>query len=137
MVDWIQVQISDRFSFSIPPFVREVEGESIDSYSRRWKGDDIAINIDYGIFSDPLTLYSKKKSYRVFDEKIDNNLARIVSFQKEDGWNFIGIHFPDLGKNKFNQTIKLTLVVEVSPKMDNQIGFKIIKSIKSKNQFEK
>jgi hypothetical protein len=114
--------------------MREVEGQSIDSYSRRWKADNIAINFDYGIFSDPLALYSKRKSYRAFDEKIDNNLASVVSFQKEDGCNFIGAYFPDLDKNKFNQTIKLTLVVEVARQTDRVQDHQKHQNI---NKFEK
>jgi uncharacterized protein YijF (DUF1287 family) len=127
--DWIIVRINNKFNFWIPPSVIEVEGRSIDSYSRRWKGDDIAINFDYGPFSDPLTLYSRKKSYQITNEKIDNYSARIVSFQKDNDWNFVGIHFPDLGKNKFDQIIKLTLVVESGPKIDKEIGSRIAKSI--------
>jgi hypothetical protein len=61
-------------------------------------------------------------------EKTDNYSARIVSFEKDNGWNFVGVHFPDLGKNKFDQIIKLTLVVESAPKIDKEIGSRIVKS---------
>jgi uncharacterized protein YijF (DUF1287 family) len=127
--DWKVVRINNKFSFWIPPSVTEVEGRSIDSYSRRWKGDDITINFDYGLFSDPLTLYSRKKSYQITNEKIDNYSARIVSFQRDNGWSFVGVHFPELGKNKFDQIVKLTLVVESGPKIDKEIGSRIVKSI--------
>ncbi len=132
--DWKVVRINDTFSFQIPPLVIEVEGRSVDSYSRYWKGDDITINFDYGRFSDPLTLYSRKNSYQITNEKINNYSARIVSFQRENGWNFIGVHFQALGKNKFDQIIKLTLVVETGPKIDKEIGSRIIKSIRLHQQ---
>jgi hypothetical protein len=132
--DWILIQINNEFSFWIPPSVMEVKGHSIDSYSRHWKGVDIVINFDYGLFSDPLTLYSRNKSYQITNVNINNYAARKVSFQKDNGWNFVGVHFPNLGKNKFGQIIKLTLVVESGPEVDKEIGSRIIKSIGLKQQ---
>lgn len=128
--DWIKIQVNNIFSFWVPSSVKEVESRSIDSYSRRWKGDDIVLNIDYGPFSDPLTLYSRKKSYQITSKNIENYPARIVSFEKDSGWNFVGVHFSDLGRNKFDQIIKLTLVVESAPKIDKEIGSRIVKSIR-------
>lgn len=134
--NWIQVQITDKCSFMVPPALVEVKARSIDSHSRGWKGNGITVNFDYGLFSDPLTLYSNKLSFHISEEKIDGLQARIVWFQKDDGWNIIGIHFLDLGKNNYNQTIKLTVVVEIGPNVDKEIGFRIIKSVKCTNNFK-
>ena len=75
-------------------------------------------------------MYSRKKSYQITSKNIDDYPARMVSFEKDNGWNFVGVHFSDLGRNKFDQIIKLTLVVESAPKINKEIGSRIVKSIR-------
>lgn len=127
--DWIKVEIADKFRFWLPPFIKEVHTQGIDSFTRKWKSDDFIVYFDYGRFSDPLTLYSRKKSYIIRTDQINIHTVTIVSFKRDNDWNFTGVHFPDLGKDDFGQTMKLTVIVEAAPAANKENPLKIIRSI--------
>lgn len=127
--DWMKVNVNDRFAFWIPPGLVAADAQGIDSYIQRWESEDIIVHFDYGRFSDPLTSYSRKKSYEPTTEQISGYSASIVSFEFDNGWWFTAIHFPDLRRDSFGQVIKLTLVAETSPRVDKEVPLKIVKSV--------
>jgi hypothetical protein len=127
--DWIKIKVNDKFAFWIPPGLAAVRVRGVDSHVQRWETEKIVVHFDFGRFSDPLTLYSRKKSHVVTAEQISGRSATIVSFERDDGWQFTAIHFPDLGKDTSGQVVKLTLVVETDPKVSKEVPLKIVKSV--------
>jgi hypothetical protein len=127
--DWIKVEVAKKFIFWLPPNLIIGHDRGIDSFVQQWKGNNIRIELDYGRFSDPLTLYSRKRSYNAVVDRVGGYVATVVSFQEDDGWNFVGIHFPDLGKDTFGQAVKMTLIMRTDPRIGKQIPLKIIESI--------
>jgi len=128
--DWKKVEAGGKFTFWIPPALEEVGVRAIDSTVRRWEGKEMMVHFDYGRFSDPLTLYSEKKLFETASELIDNRSARIVSFERVDGWYLTAVHFPELGKDKYQRTLKLTLVVESAPGVSKEVPTTIVKSVR-------
>jgi len=81
--DWTEVKVNDKFMFWVPPKLIAVDVRAIDSHVQRWESQDIIVHFDYGRFSDPLTFYSRKKSYETITEQISGYSATIVSFERE------------------------------------------------------
>lgn len=128
-IEWTRTETNAGFSFLLPSTLVPSGGQGIDSNIQRWQSKDLAVNYDYGRFSDSLTLYSRKKNYRASTLLLEGYTATLVSFERDDGWRFTGIHFPDLGRDRFDRTIKLTLVVEASAEINEGVSEKILRSI--------
>jgi hypothetical protein len=128
--DWIKIEDNNKFTFWIPPGLREAKIHPIDSHLRRWESENLVVQFDYGQFSDPLTLYSRKGQYKTTNDQISNYAANIISFQRDSGWHFNGAHFPDLGKDSYGHVIKITLTVESGPEVDRELPLKIVRSIR-------
>jgi hypothetical protein len=127
--DWIEIEVHDRFSFQLPSNLKEVDIKGIDSFVRRWESQDLIVHFDYGLYSDPLTTYTKKKLYKATLDNIDGHLTSIISFQKEDGWYFMAVHFHDLGRDRWGRIVKLTFIVENSQDAKREVPLRIVKSI--------
>jgi len=127
--DWIEIEVNDRFSFQLPSILKEVDVKGIDSFVRRWESQDLIVHFDYGLYSDPLTMYTKKKSYEATLDNIGGHSTSIVSFQKEDGWYFMAVHFHDLGRDRWGRIVKLTFIVESSQHVKREVPLRIVKSI--------
>jgi len=127
--NWMRIEANNKFSFWLPPALVARDVRSHDSYERRWESKDMVVHFDYGRFSDPLTLYSRKNSYEAATERIGSYTTTIVSFQQDDGWRFTAAHFPDLGSDQFGRTVKLTLAVDTNPKVPKDVPLKIVRSI--------
>ena len=127
--NWMRIEANNEFCFWLPPALVASDKLSHDSYVRRWESKDVVVHFDYGRFSDPLTLYSRKNSYEAATERIGGYTTTIVSFQRDDGSRFTAAHFPDLGSDQFGRTVKLTLAVDTHPKVPEDVPLKIVRSI--------
>jgi len=125
----MRIEANNEFCFWLPPALVASDKLSHDSYVRRWESKDVVVHFDYGRFSDPLTLYSRKNSYEAATERIGGYTTTIVSFQRDDGSRFTAAHFPDLGSDQFGRTVKLTLAVDTHPKVPEDVPLKIVRSI--------
>jgi len=128
-IDWKKVEVKNVFAIWLPPTLREEYVSAVDSSVRRWANENIIVHFDLGRFSDPLTLYSQKRAFEMSSEQIDGVTATLVSFHQDNGWYLTAVHFPDLGKDRFGQTVKLTLVVEAKAIVDKQVPLRIVRSV--------
>jgi hypothetical protein len=128
--NWKEVNFEDEFTFSVPVGVSEVDAQGIDSSIGVWKGEDVTIRVDYGLFSDPLTSYSGRPNYEHLAEEIDGRAASIIGFDQSDGNRFVAVHFYDLAERGHAKLRKLTMVVEASQKVGRELSLEIIRSIR-------
>ena len=127
---WAEIRVDEKFAFALPPGMAPVETRSLDSNVQRWEGQGLVVHFDYGRFSDPLTLYARKPGYVASTERIAGRTASVVSFNLEGRQRFTAVHFPDVGRDPYNQVLKLTLVVESSPDSEAKLPLQIIHSVR-------
>src|SRR5262245_35942886 len=108
--EWHKVLVGDRLTFSAPSELKSTSARGADTDFSELHGDDLTVRVDAGLFSDPLTRYQSKPNVRQFDESIDGQRARVVTYDQPDGSRFTAAHFPDL-QNAAGGAKKLTLVV--------------------------
>lgn len=124
------VDIGSKLRISLPAGLVQVEEHGIDSDIYRWTGEGIEVQIDHGLFSDPLTSYAGRSDYELNVEAIDGHLARIISFHQVDGSLFVAAHFHDLARRRHADLKKLTVVIQTNLNDGDEISKTIIRSIK-------
>ena len=128
--DWKEVRVNDAFVFWIPPDLMPVDVRGPDSLVQRWESADMIVHLDYGRYSDPLTFYSRKKSYESVTKQISGYDGTLISFEREDGWRATAVHFPDVGRDSFGQVLKLTLFVETAPTVSREVPLMLVESVR-------
>ena len=126
---WQKIEFAEVLQFSAPGNLSRSDEKGIDSNVGSWTSDRISVQIDYGLFADPLTSYDDQSNYRIDEEEIDGQPARIVSFNLKDGSHFVAANFLDLTKWRPDDPRKLTFVVEASREIDIDTAMRIIRSI--------
>lgn len=127
--DWQKVEIKGRFSFSIPPAMKQTSVQDTDSLVREYRSPSVRLGFDYGWYSDPLD-YQKRTDYQESIVEIDGRKAKFVTFRpadtRSDFATFAGIHFSDPvdGQNKLTMWARYQ-----NPADLNQI-MKVFQSIK-------
>ena len=106
------------------------EDQGVDSKFAIWRGDGISVQIDYGLFSDPLQSYGNRTNAKLVHEEIDGHPARIVSYDRNDDTHFVGVHFPDLRELSAGGLKKLTAVVLTGPEIGADVALNMLRSIK-------
>lgn len=124
---WVKID-GRNFSFYVPPDVKAVSVQGMDSLVGGYQGDVISIGFDYGMYSDPLD-YQGRPGYRSHDERIGGKRAKIVSYYNPgSGHSFdhaIGVHFPEVkGKD-----IALTVYATCKTTDDYEIARTIFRTI--------
>jgi hypothetical protein len=132
--DWKEIDFGGKLQFSLPAGLAETKEQGIDSRVGRWEGEGITVRVDYGIFSDPLTSYAERPNYRLAAEKIDNRTARVVSFDLNDGKDFIAAHFGGFTEEETGERSALTIVVETEPGVGSEVASQIIRSVRFKGE---
>ena len=94
-----------------------------------WHGEDLLVRTDYGLFADQLTGYQTRANRQAFEEAIDGQPARVVTFDQPDGSRFTAVHFSDLGRLGAGPK-KLTLVVISSGSRTTEEALRIVRSIR-------
>jgi len=125
---WVQIDARE-FSFYVPPDVKAVPVQGIDSFVGEYNGDSISLNFDYGHYSDPLD-YKERTNYIAHDERIDDKKARVVSYDNPgSGHPFdyaIGIHFPEVN----GKDIRLTVYATCKTTNDYETARTVFRTIK-------
>lgn len=125
---WVQID-ARNFSFHVPPDVKAVPVQGIDSFVGQYEGDSISVGFDYGMYSDPLD-YKGRPGYRSRDERIGGKRAKIVSYYNPaTGHSFdyaTGAHFPEVNGNG----LKLTVHVMCRTTNDYETAQTIFRTIK-------
>jgi hypothetical protein len=125
-----EIAVGDVLVFSSPVEMAPVAAQGIDSAVNEWRGEQLLVRTDYGLFVDPLTGYKNRPNLQVFEEPIDGQPARAVTFDQADGSRFTAVHFPDLGRLGAAPK-KLTLVVISSGRRSaDDEGLQIVRSIR-------
>jgi len=99
--EWKKVD-AKQFSFFIPPDMKLVPTQGIDSFVETYRGTNIDLNFDFGPYSDSLNNYKNLSGSVTKTVKIDGKEAQQVSFTNLSGSGYrfgqvIAIHFRDLG----------------------------------------
>ncbi len=120
---WVRIA-ARKFELSVPPDVKSVPVQGIDSFVGEYKGTDISLAFDYGIFSSSLK-HTGSPDFVSSVERIDGMTARVVSFHNPgSGHAFdhaIGVHFAEVGgkERTWAGTNKLRLTVFATCKSTN------------------
>lgn len=127
--DWQKVEIKGRFSFSLPPEMKQTPVEGMDSLVREYASPHVRLGFDYGWYSDPLD-YPGRVDYQAGMVEIDGRKAKLVTFRSADAQtdfaNFAGIHLADPGDGQN----KLTMWARYQNPADLSQIKKIFQSIK-------
>lgn len=123
---WVQID-AGNFSLYVPPDVKAVPLQGIDSLVGAYQGDFISVRFDYGMNSDPLD-YQRLPGYRSRHERIGGKRAKIVSYNSPGTGHSvdyaIAVHFPEVTGN-----LKLTVYVTGSTANDYETALTIFRTI--------
>jgi len=123
---WVQIDAGD-FSFHVPPDVKAVPAQGLDSRVGAYQGDFMSVGFDYGAYSDPLN-YQRLPGYRSHGERIGGKSATIVSYYNPgSGHAFdhaIAVHFPEVNGN-----LKLTVQVTCKTATDYETALTLFRTI--------
>ena len=128
---WREVLVDELLSFSAPVELTRAAAQGLDTYAGEWTGDDLVVRIDAGLFVDPLTRHGSQRNYRAFEESIDGQSARGVTFDQPDESRFTAVHFPDL-RNVAGGSKKLTFVVISRGDRSADDAMRVVRSIRFK-----
>jgi hypothetical protein len=116
-VDWVNLSIGSLLTLAAPPGTRFEPGRGADSLVGTLVGPNFKLQLDYGVYSDPLTDQSRFMTYWAEKILVDNKPATIVhatvASPSTDPARFIGLHVPQLGKSGLG-ALSLTLSSVVS-----------------------
>ena len=130
---WQNINADGYFTFKIPPDMKEIPVQGIDSYVGEYQGPTTQLQFDYGLYSGFLKEYSRKPDYKKTSLNVHGRKAKLITFYNEETTlefpYVIAIHFPDLGIQ--SEEGKTTLVVWVNCKTpeDYSVAERILKSI--------
>ena len=108
--DWISLKIGSILTLEAPAGTtfKTVPG---DSFVGALTGPGFALQLDYGLYSDPLTDQSRFSKYNAETAKIDGRAAMVVEGMPKNSkvpGRFIGLHVPNLGHSTLG-TLSLTV----------------------------
>ena len=126
---WHEIAVDDLLVFSSPVELTPASAQGIDSAVGEWRGDDLLVRTDYGLFVDPLTGYQNRANRQAFEETIDGEPVRGVAFDQADGSRFTAVHFYDLGRLGAAPK-KLTFVVITRGARTADEALRIVRSIR-------
>jgi hypothetical protein len=126
---WHEITVGDLLVFASPVALTPAQVQGIDTVAGEWRGEDLLVRIDYGLFVDPLTRYAHQPGFRAFDLSIDGRPARGVTFDQSDGSRFTAVHFPSLSQAGASAN-KLTFVVISSGDRTAEDAIRIVTSIR-------
>lgn len=93
--NWQVIATSADFSFRLPPELREVQVQPVDSYVALYQATNMAVMFDYGMYS---------AHADTTDEMIDGKRARILTASSESDLNgqhyayYAEVRFDDIGR---------------------------------------
>ena len=126
--EWREVQVGETLTFLAPAGMEPTSARGVDTSFGEWRGHDLIVRVDSGLFVDPLTRYGSQPNVRAWDESIDGRLARIVTFDQADGSRFTAAHFAGL-QDPAGRPSKLTLVV-ISGDQTADEAMQVVRSIR-------
>ena len=126
--NWIHVD-AKFFEFFIPPDMKKVEIQGIDSHVGQFGSEKIKLIFDYGMYSDPLDDEKGMPNLTVRKERIDGRRTKIVSFRKSESDFVLAVHFPKAGPG-YKGGRKLTLYTDCVSESEYDTVMKIFRSIK-------
>lgn len=126
---WHEVAVGTLLVFSSPVELARAETRGIDTAVGEWRGEDLLVRTDYGLFVDPLTTSLNNPGSRTFEERIDGQPARGVALEQGDGSEFTAVHFYDLGRLGAGRE-KLTFVVISRGARTAEEALQMIRSIR-------
>lgn len=128
--EWVRID-APKFSFYMPPDMKSVPVQGVDSFVGAYQSDSVFLNLDYGRYSDPLDRQDLP-NYIAHEESIGGKKARIVSYRHAGGGNSfehaIGVHFPAVGPDGVRLTLYATCKTES--------GYEIVRTIFRTIQFK-
>lgn len=123
---WRQVDVGD-FSFHVPPDMKAVSSQGIDSVVGQYRSDSLSVGFDYGMNSDPLN-DRQSSGYRSRYERIGGKRAKIVSYHAsgaQDSFRHaIAAHFPEVNGNR-----KLTVHARCKTANDCETASTLLRTI--------
>ena len=128
--NWVKVEVSKFFSFSIPPELKEIKVKGKDSMVGRFESKTMALSYDYGWYSDSLKHYTERESYKAIETTIDGEKAKIVTLKQKTEDAALGyvaaIHFPKLP----NTQSRLTMFARYAGEKELELAKKIFGTVK-------
>ncbi len=117
----------EGMTFRLPPDLIDQKVQGIDSSVGQYKSDSIILSFDYGMYSDPLTSYSKRPDYQESEIKIDGRVAKKIIYKDDAVKGFayvVGLHVSNTTKTK------LTMMAYCKDKKDIKIVEEIFTTVK-------
>jgi hypothetical protein len=134
---WKRIEAQGHFSFHLPETMQPVEIHGIDSYVGEYKDDRMKVVFDYGMYSNPLSSYSKSPEYKEINKPIGGLPAKIVFCRQTDpaaGYQyFAGVYFASVKPGTEQTSNKLMLSAEFNSADDWQTAQTIFESIRFKS----
>lgn len=127
MSDWQEIDFEGSLSLRAPADLAPEGAHAIDSRVGSWQSADLSLTIDQGLFSDPLSGYAEKTTYRTSEEEIDGVIARLIAFDEADGTRVQAAHFARLPSGRRGS---LTLFLRAAPQVSREILLEVLRSIR-------
>ncbi len=84
------VAVERAVSFGVPPDMKEIPAQGVDSLVRSYRSPTIELSLDYGRHSDPLQ-YDDKPGYSRSELTVDGRRAYMVTFD-----DVVALHVPSV-----------------------------------------
>lgn len=131
--NWVQID-THRFTFCLPPNIKQIPYQGIDSFVGAYESDSVHLRFDYGLYSNALDKWELEASgctdYTSHETIIHGEKAHIASyyFRHPNPFNYeIAVHFPYT-----NGHAKLTFFASCKSKAEFATATKIFETIKFK-----
>ena len=107
---WVQIDARE-FSFYVPPDMKAVPVQGIDSFVGEYKGESISLDFDYGHWSNRLD-DEEEPNFIANEERIGGKKARVVSYDAPNSIHTydyaIAVHFREVNENDNRLTVYAT-----------------------------
>jgi hypothetical protein len=134
--DWITVAAGHVLTLQAPPGTRFETRPGADSFLGVFLGAGFEIQLDYGVYSDPLAERSQFSSYKSEPTRVNGKPATLVHATPNKGSStyrgtFVGLHVTELGRTVVGE-LSLTLIGLVSDEAQEALIRRIFATIRLK-----
>jgi hypothetical protein len=131
--EWITISVGSLLTIKAPPGTQFQARPGADSFLGIIVGKGFELELDYGVYSDPLTDRSRFATYSAQSIRIDGKPATIVratpAGHSTDQGGFIGLHVRQLGQSMLG-SLSVTITAVVSNAEQEQLIRQIFESIR-------
>ena len=134
--NWVELTAGEVLTLQAPPGSRFVPGRGTDSFIGRVEGPGFRLEMDYGVYSDPLTSGGSFVTVDSADTRIDGKAARTVFATSRDPVagerHFYGLHVMSVAPSALGP-IRLTVTATSHQRKLLDIVDRIVHTIRFKS----